>query len=113
MPTGAPDKWSVAERVRASFDPQRSGDLFVVLKRNVSPVATPGEGYVTTHGSVWDYDRRVPILFWRRGMTPSNRADHVSTVSILPTLAAGIGLPLGKPVDGPCLTVQGVNCPGR
>ena len=57
-----------ARRVRASCDRQRSGDLYVVLKRNVSPIVNPGVGYVATHGSVWDYDRRVPILFWRRGM---------------------------------------------
>ena len=24
--------------------------------------------YVATHGSAWDYDRRVPVLFWRKGM---------------------------------------------
>jgi predicted AlkP superfamily pyrophosphatase or phosphodiesterase len=113
LPTASPDRWSVAERVRASFDPSRSGDLFVVLKRNVSPVATPGEGYVATHGSVWDYDRRVPILFWRRGMMPSDRGDHISTVSILPTLAAQIGLQLAGPVDGACLSIPGVSCSNR
>lgn len=113
IPTGTPDKWSLIQRVRASFDAQRSGDLFVVLKRNVSPIAEPGVGYVATHGTLWDYDRRVPILFWRPGMAPSNRADHVSTVNILPTLAAEIGLPLTRPIDGHCLTIQGITCPVR
>jgi predicted AlkP superfamily pyrophosphatase or phosphodiesterase len=113
VPTASPDKWSIVQRIRASFDPKRSGDLYVVLNRNVSPIATPGPGYVTTHGSVWDYDRRVPILFWRRGMNPANRPDHVSTVNILPTLAAEIGLPLSGPIDGRCLPIQGVNCPRR
>ena len=59
LPTGSPDKWSIGQRVRASWDRQRSGDLYVVLKRNVSPIVNPGVGYVATHGSVWDYDRRV------------------------------------------------------
>jgi hypothetical protein len=113
IPTGAPDKWSLVQRVRASFDAQRSGDIFVVLRRNVSPIAEPGVGYVATHGSLWDYDRRVPILFWSRGVTPSNRPDHVSTVNILPTLAAEIGLPLTQRIDGHCLTIQGVTCPKR
>jgi predicted AlkP superfamily pyrophosphatase or phosphodiesterase len=113
IPTGSPDKWSLIQRVRASFDPQRSGDFFIVLKRNVSPIATPSVGYVATHGSPWDYDRRVPILFWRRGMAPANRPEHVSTVSILPTLAAEIGLPLSRPIDGHCLAIQGVTCPRR
>ena len=113
IPTGAPDKWSLVQRVRASFDAQRSGDIFVVLRRNVSPIAEPGVGYVATHGSLWDYDRRVPILFWSRGVTPSNRPDHVSTVNMLPTLAAEIGLPLTQRIDGHCLTIQGVTCPKR
>ena len=113
LPTRSPDKWSIADRVRASFDPQRSGDLYVVLKQYVSPIAKPGPGYVSTHGSVWDYDRRVPILFWRRGMTSSNRPDHIATVDILPTLAAEIGVPLSRPLDGHCLSIQGVTCPSR
>ena len=37
LPTASPDKWSLIERVRASFDPQRSGDLWVVLKKDISP----------------------------------------------------------------------------
>jgi arylsulfatase A-like enzyme len=114
IPTGSPDKWSVAQRVRASFDRQRSGDLYVVLKKDVSPIARPGAGYVATHGTVWDYDRRVPILFWRKGMRPTLRQDHISTVNILPTIAAQIGLALPAGLDGRCLNgVEGVACPVR
>ena len=114
LPTGSPDKWSVGQMVRASYDPQRSGDHYVVLKRNVSPIVSPGVGYVATHGSVWDYDRRVPILFWRRGMRSAPRQDHISTVNILPTIAAQIGLALPAGLDGRCLNgVEGVACPVR
>ena len=113
LPAESPDKWSIAQRIRASFDPARSGDLYVVLKRHVSPIAEPSPGYVATHGSVWDYDRRVPIIFWRRGMERSDRPEHIATVDILPTLAAEIGLPLNRAIDGHCLSIQGVICPTR
>jgi predicted AlkP superfamily pyrophosphatase or phosphodiesterase len=114
LPTGSPDKWSIGQMVRASYDRQRSGDLYVVLKRNVSPIVSPGVGYVATHGSVWDYDRRVPILFWRKGMRSAPRQDHISTVNILPTIAAQIGLVLPAGLDGRCLSgVEGVACPVR
>jgi predicted AlkP superfamily pyrophosphatase or phosphodiesterase len=114
LSTASPDKWTIAQELRASFDPERSGDLYVVLKKYVSPIAEPGTGYVATHGSVWNYDRRVPILFWRQGMRTSNRPDHVSTTNILPTLAAEIGLALPSGLDGKCLDgVQGVVCPAR
>ena len=114
LATTAPDKWTIAERVRASFDQVRSGDLYVVLKQYVSPIAEPGAGYVATHGSVWNYDRRLPILFWRKGMRPNDRQDHVSTVNILPTIAAQIGLALPAKMDGRCLDgIEGVACPVR
>lgn len=114
IPTESPDRWTTAQKIRASFDAQRSGDLYVVLKKYVSPITKPSEGYVATHGSVWDYDRRVPILMWRKGMRPSDRQDHISTVSILPTIAAEIGLALPVQLDGRCLNgVEGVACPVR
>jgi hypothetical protein len=103
MPTTSPDKWSLAERARASFDPQRSGDFVVILKEHVTPIGHATRS-VATHGSPWDYDRRVPILFWRPvrvGATVDSPAD---TVDIMPTLAAMIGLPLAPgSVDGQCL----------
>lgn len=104
MPTGAPDKWSLIQRVRASFDPARSGDLILVLKEHVSPIARPSAGYTATHGSPWDYDRRVPILFWRNGVAGSERREAVDTADILPTIASLIGLPVPSgSIDGRCL----------
>lgn len=112
LPTTTPDKWSLIERVRASFDPQRSGDLWVVLKKDVAPYPlTPS--LASTHGTPWDYDRRVPILFWRPNMPPSLREDPVETVDIMPTVAAMLAVPLAPGfVDGHCLNgVAGVSCP--
>jgi len=104
-PTGAPETWSLLERARASFDPGRSGDLLVLLKPRVTTIETPGVGYVETHGSPWDYDRRVPILFWRRGMTGFEQPLSVETVDIAPTLAATLRLP-ATGMDGRCLDLD-------
>lgn len=111
-PRVAPDKWSLIQRVRASFDPGRSGDLIVVLKEYVSPIANPSTGYVATHGSPWDYDRRVPIVFWRKGSAQAERAEAVDTADILPTLGAMIGLPVeARSIEGRCLEgAAGVRC---
>lgn len=104
VPTTPPDEWSLIERARVSYNPERSGDMIVVLKRFVTPIPDPTKGYVATHGSFWNYDRRVPILFWRKGIAGYEQPLAVETVDIAPTLAALIGLPL-KPgeVDGRCL----------
>ncbi|QIK79570.1 alkaline phosphatase family protein [Sphingomonas piscis] len=114
MPTGSPVNWTLIQRARASFDPARSGDITVLLKPNINPVHEPDDS-VATHGSPYDYDRRVPLLFWRKGMKPVLRNDAVETVDLMPTLAGLIRLPLTPgSVDGKCLkTVPGVRCPSR
>ncbi|MBA3666309.1 MAG: alkaline phosphatase family protein [Sphingomonas sp.] len=113
-PTASPDKWSLVERARASFDDQRSGDLIVLLKRDITPIADT-KSYVATHGSPWDYDRRVPVLFWRREMEASDRTDAVETADIMPTLAAALGLAVDpRSIDGKCLgAIPGIACPVR
>ncbi|WNO54826.1 alkaline phosphatase family protein [Stakelama saccharophila] len=102
-----PVTWSLAERARASFDPNRSGDLIVMLKPRITPIPDPTGGYVATHGSIWDYDRRVPILFWRKGMAGFEQPLGVETVDIMPSLAALVDLPLARgDVDGRCLDLD-------
>ena len=74
------------------------------MKPRVTPIPDPTHGYVATHGSPYNYDRRVPILFWRKGMATAEHPGGVETVDIMPTLAAQIGLPIAAPkVDGKCL----------
>ena len=105
-PDGPPDEWTLIERAKASFDPERSGDFVVLLQPAVTPIADAGRGYVATHGSPWDYDRRVPILFWRKGLRPFEQPLAVETVDILPTLAPLIGLAVPpRSIDGRCLDI--------
>lgn len=108
MPAGSPQDWTLLKRARASFDPERSGDVVVLLDRAVVPLRDPDGGAVATHGSPWDYDRRVPILFWRRGLAGFEQPAPVETVDIAPTLAAVVGLqvPAGD-FDGRCLDIDG------
>lgn len=104
--SGSPQDWTLLQRARASFDTDRSGDLVVMLKRAVMPGS--GAGAVAGHGSAWDYDRRVPVLFWRKGLTGFEQPAPVETVDIAPTLAALLRLAV-KPgeFDGRCLDIDG------
>mgnify|MGYP006182925799 CR=1 FL=1 len=82
----------------------------------MTPIFDTSRGYVSTHGSPWDYDRRVPILFWRQGLVPFEQPLAVETADIMPTLAGLIGLavPEGE-VDGRCLDLlagPASSCPG-
>jgi predicted AlkP superfamily pyrophosphatase or phosphodiesterase len=119
LPAGPPDRWSLIERARASYYPRRSGDFVVLLKKDITPIADTTR-YIATHGSAWDYDRRVPILFWRPGTTGATIEQAADTVDIMPTLAATIGLAVAPgSIDGHCLaavaacTAGGVSAPER
>jgi predicted AlkP superfamily pyrophosphatase or phosphodiesterase len=106
----SPEELSVAERLRRSVYPGRVGDIVVAFKPNRVP-ATAGATYVSTHGSPWDYDRRVPILFWWKGATPHERVLPLDTVDIAPTLAAVTGVTPPADVDGVCRPlVYGQHC---
>ena len=105
MPSGPPETWTLAERARASFDPERSGDLVVFLKPRITAIPDYARGYSATHGSPWDYDRRVPILFWRKGATGFEQPLSIETVDIAPTLGALVGVAMPG-VDGRCLDLD-------
>jgi predicted AlkP superfamily pyrophosphatase or phosphodiesterase len=114
VPIGSPEKWSLIQRARASYYSGRSGDFLVALKKDVTPIADTRR-YIATHGSPWDYDRRVPILFWRSGGAGATIEHSADTTDIMPTLANMIGLPLAPgSVDGHCLAdVPFASCTAR
>jgi hypothetical protein len=106
-PAGPVDEWTLLEKAKASFDPQRSGDLIVLLKPYVTaylPPVDPESDYIASHGSPWGYDRRVPIVFWWQGMSGFEQPMAVETVDIAPTLATLIGLAIPpNEIDGRAL----------
>ena len=88
----------------------RVGDILVAFRPDRVP-ATAGPTYVSTHGSPWDYDRRVPILFWWKGASPHERVLPLDTVDIAPTLAAVTGVKPPADIDGKCRPlVYGEGC---
>jgi predicted AlkP superfamily pyrophosphatase or phosphodiesterase len=106
----SPEELSVAERMRRSVYPGRTGDILIAFRPDRVP-STPGPAYVSTHGSPWDYDRRVPILFWWKGATPHERVLPLDTVDIAPTIAAVTGVKPAADIDGVCRPlVYGQGC---
>ena len=97
------DHLTMAERFHESFDADRSGDIFVVLHEYTTPsVPRKPTDAVAGHGSPWDYDRLVPILFWWPGVQAEQVSRPIETVDIAPTLAAIAEVPT-PPLDGRCL----------
>lgn len=103
-PTVPVTEWTLLQRAAASYDKDRSGDFYVILKPYITPIHDGTGRYSATHGSIWDYDRRVPILFWWKGMQGFDQPNPVETVDILPTLASLISLPVpAGEIDGRCI----------
>ena len=108
-PSGPIDEWTLLDRAKASFNPQRSGDLIVLLKPYISlypAPKNPDTDYTSSHGSPWSYDRRVPIVFWWKGVKGFEQPTPIETVDIAPTLAKLIGLDVpASEFDGRALPV--------
>ena len=87
--TGALPNSPLGRQATHSFNPQRSGDVFLVL----SPysVATNSE-ISTTHGTPWSYDSQVPLIFWGSAFKPGVYATLCQPVDLAATLAAVLGL---------------------
>jgi len=103
-PGKSPADLTVAERFNESFDPERSADIFVEFKKEATLGWPRGSStYIAGHGSAWDYDRQVPILFWWPGAPSVTSPAPAETVDIAPTLAATIGVTPPQ-IDGRCRT---------
>jgi predicted AlkP superfamily pyrophosphatase or phosphodiesterase len=80
----------IARRVVMAFNPQRSGDVYLVPE----PFAFFSEGISagTTHGTPYPYDTHVPVLLMGRGVRPGKYLSEASPSDIAPTLAALLGV---------------------
>jgi arylsulfatase A-like enzyme len=87
-PAGDP----AVEFARNDLDPERSGDAFLIPRENVLSHwdAERGSG----HGSQYEYDTHVPLLFWGGPFRPGEHAEPSAPYDLAPTLAALLGLPL-------------------
>ncbi|MEJ2274301.1 MAG: alkaline phosphatase family protein [Woeseiaceae bacterium] len=83
--------------VRHNFHPKRSGDVFIVFEPNWFIQDFDGLTVASTHGSPWNYDTYVPIVFAGMGVEAQTVDRRVHTVDIAATLAAFVDI---KPPSG-------------
>lgn len=84
-----------------SVDPERSGDIVVF----------PARGWIfgsktTTHGTPYEYDQHVPLVFFGGGLRASVHDERVRPTDLAPTLAKQLGLTFGD-IDGTALSPEG------
>jgi predicted AlkP superfamily pyrophosphatase or phosphodiesterase len=112
IPSGkSPEELTIRERFAESTYPGRSADVIAALQPyTVGRAITPGV-YMSSHGTVWNYDRRIPILFWWPGADAQERFLPLETIDIAPTLAALVGLAPPAGIDGRCRMLRAGACP--
>ena len=87
-----PFRWLYAN----SFYPERSADFLIQFEEYfMASVAS-----VTTHGSPYAYDTRVPMIVMAPGLAPEALEVTARTVDLAPTLAHLAGIPIPEGVDG-------------
>jgi hypothetical protein len=70
------------EKLRKTFNPDRSGDVLFVLRPYFMQSRSG-----TTHGSPWRYDTNVPLVFLGPGIRAGKFTTQASPAQIGPTLA--------------------------
>jgi predicted AlkP superfamily pyrophosphatase or phosphodiesterase len=90
---------SLTDKVARRWSHQLSPDAPVALVVTLDSGST-WEGNVAPHGSTYDYDSRVPLIFAGAGIRPGQHAEFVRTVDIAPTLAAAVGVKPMERLDG-------------
>ena len=95
------------ELYRNSWRPDRGGDLVLQPCENCLITSSPTG---TSHGSPYDYDRLVPMIFLAAAIPPGEDPVECRTVDLAPTLADLLGLPpFAAPRDGRKLPLRPVD----
>jgi len=87
--------------VQNSFFAPRSPDITVILKKFVYMDSYVGG---TGHGTVYDYDRHVPVIIAGPGIRAGNYDQPCGPEDIAPTLATLLKLPIPKENDARVLS---------
>jgi predicted AlkP superfamily pyrophosphatase or phosphodiesterase len=113
------DAWTIEELMRRA----PSDSFAVMMRRSLYPGRAAGpfsrdgvEAWLranilggergTTHGSMYWYDRHVPIIFMGPGIRAERVADRASTLDFAPTVARYVGVRFPGNLDGKALSLR-------
>lgn len=77
-----------AEMIQNGYDPVRSGNVIFMLKSGYLPKTEDSENSRkgTSHGSAYNYDTHVPLLWYGRNIPKQELFERVEITDIVPTL---------------------------
>jgi predicted AlkP superfamily pyrophosphatase or phosphodiesterase len=85
----------IARRWAHQFPANAKVELVVTL----TPLSLWGNA-IASHGSPYDYDSHVPLIFYGAGVRPGRHGEFVRTVDLAPTLGGMLGVQVMERLDG-------------
>jgi len=95
-----PENQSQRTMLRAGMNPSRAADIYFTLKPQWMDYNLTG----TTHGSGYDYDTHVPLLFWGGKIPNGNSEEYHSITDIAPTVCTYLNISYPSGCTGKIIT---------
>jgi predicted AlkP superfamily pyrophosphatase or phosphodiesterase len=90
---------TLTDPVARRWTHQFSTDAGVELVITLTPLSLWGSS-ISSHGSPYDFDSNVPLIFYGAGVRPGTHAEFVRTVDLAPTFAELAGVKPTERLDG-------------
>lgn len=90
----------IEELLQNGFNQKRSGDIIIVTDPGYSSYGRTG----STHGTGFDYDTHVPLLFFGKGIKHGETWEETDIIDIAPTMSALLGISFPNACTGRPLT---------
>jgi len=90
----------LARAMARGYMPQRCGDVLFQLQPGFLEKEDGNDGKGTSHGSAWNYDNQVPVIFYGKHIARNEVLRRTSITDIVPTVCTLLGMALPNAADG-------------
>lgn len=90
----------IASAMARGYMPQRCGDVLFALRPGYFEKEYGNDGAGTEHGTAWNYDTQVPVIFFGKHIAKGEVLRRTSITDIAPTVSAILGMALPNAADG-------------
>ena len=84
------------------IDIDKSPDVFLILKKYWIYTSNTG----TTHGSPYDYDAHIPLIFATGNTKSTIRNEYIRSIDIAPSLAKILNISYPKDINGRSIKIK-------
>lgn len=97
---GQEDGTGLAAFMAKGYVPERCGDVLFQMRPGFLEEEYGHQGKGTSHGSAWNYDTHVPLIFMGQGVRRGEVLRQIAITDIAPTMSAIIGMSAPNAADG-------------